>query len=49
MDLLNKIRGIATEANDYIAQTEDVIYVKDANGQLTLMEGIADDNSTEGQ
>ena len=49
MDLINKLRGIATEANDYAVETEDVIYIKDSNGQLTLMEGIANDNSTEGQ
>lgn len=49
MTILDKIRGIATEANDYYKETEDMIFIRDKNGNLTLLEGDNNDSSTERQ
>lgn len=37
--------GVATEANDYIADTEDQVWIKGDNGQLTLLEDSTNENN----
>ena len=37
--------GVAIEANDYIADTEDQVWIKGDNGQLTLLEDSKDENN----
>lgn len=40
--------GVATEANDYIEDMEDVVYIRGENG-LELFGGVEDDNNQEGK
>lgn len=38
---------VATEANNYTADTEDQIWIKGDNGQLVLLEDSANENNKE--
>lgn len=47
MNILKRF-SVATEANNYIEETEDQIWVRNEQGELVLMEENEDEDNSEG-